>query len=110
MAGYWKDIIVDGVVIGREWAETGLPAPKNAYRLAQWVDVLTDAELDAILDLVNGDTGTQNQRRAARRVWEYWRVNDRVDFNLAKNVAVLTWLVANTGGVWTSARAAELIG
>src|SRR5574343_116570 len=80
------------------------PARKNSYTLAQWIDVLTDSELDAILDYVNGETGTIAQKRAARRVWEYWRANNSIDFNIQKNRDVLTWLVNNSGGIWTNAR------
>lgn len=87
-----------------------LPAPKRVYTLAEWIDAMTDAELDVILDYVSGDAGTANQKRAARRVWEYWRANNRVDFNRAKNVQVLAWLVANSGGVWAAQRATELAG
>lgn len=110
MAGYWRDIVVGGEVIGREWVEPGFPPEKNRYTLAQWIDALTDAELDVILDYVSGDAGTTAQKRAARRVWEYWRSRNLVDLNLAKNVQALTWLVNNSGGVWTAGRVAALIG
>lgn len=83
---------------------------KNSYTLAEWLEAITDAEQDVILDYVNGDTGTTAQKRTARRVWEYWRATNIVDFNKQKNRDVLTWLVANSGGVWTNARKNELIG
>lgn len=83
---------------------------KRTYTLAAWIDAMTDAELDVILDYVNGDTGTAAQKRAARRVWEYWRAVNQVDMNAAKNQQVLQWLVSNSGGVWTDARRLELIG
>lgn len=83
---------------------------KRRYTLSEWIDAMTDAELDVILDYVNGDIGTTAQKRAARRVWEYWRALDRVDMALQRNQDVLTWLVNNSGGVWTAARRTELIG
>lgn len=110
MAGHFEDIIKNGVVIGRYWTGETPAQGKNAYTLAQWLDAMTDAEQDVILDYVNGDTGTTAQKRAARRVWEYWRATNIVDFNKQKNKDVLTWLVANSGGVWTNARKNELIG
>lgn len=112
MADYYEDIIRDGVAVGRRLVPdtSGLPAPRARYTLAEWIDALTAAELDVILDLVNGDTGTTNQKRQARRVWEYWRAVNCVDFNLAKNQQVLTWLVSNSGGVWTAERATALAG
>lgn len=127
-------LIVDGVVVNvveaalppQGWVEvaasvgpghtvsggdyTAPAARRRLYTLSQWIDAMTAAELDVILDYVNGDAGTANQKRAARRVWECWRAQDRVDFNVAKNQQVLTWFVNNSGGVWTSQRAAELIG
>ena len=71
MADYYEDIIRDGVAVGRRLVPgtSGLPAPRARYTLAEWIDALTAAELDVILDLVNGDTGTTNQKRQARRVW-----------------------------------------
>lgn len=110
MAGYWQDIIKDGVTVGRYWTGETPEAGKRRYTLSEWLDALTDAELDAILDYVNGDAGTANQKRAARRVWEYWRATNLIDMNAAKNQQILTWLVANSGGVWTAGRRTELIG
>jgi len=95
---------------GSTFSAPSVTQVKNSYTLAQWIDVLTDSELDAILDYVNGETGTIAQKRAARRVWEYWRANNSIDFNIQKNRDVLTWLVNNSGGVWTNARKNELIG
>ena len=110
MAGYFEDIIKGGVSVGRRWVDPDAPAPKRRYTLAEWLDAMTDAELDVILDYVSGDAGTANQKRAARRVWEYWRATNVVDMNAAKSQQILTWLVANSGGVWTAARRTELIG
>jgi len=103
------------VQIGWLYDGTTFSAPatvdvKRVYTLSEWIDALTDAELDVILDYVHGASGTANQQRAARRVWEWWRANDLVDFNLPKTVAVVTWLVNNSGGVWTAQRRDELIG
>ena len=110
MSGYWQDIIHKGQVVGRYWAGETPEAGKLRYTLSQWIDALTDAELDVILDYVNGDTGTTAQKRAARRAWEHWRATNTVDMNAAKNQQILTWLVNNSGGVWTAARRTELIG
>lgn len=110
MAGYYEDIIKDGVAVGRRWVDPDAPPPKLRYTLAEWIDALTDAELDVILDYLNGDTGTTAQKRAARRVWEHWRATNRVDMAVAKNQQILTWLVNNSGGVWTDARRTALIG
>ena len=103
------------VQIGWLYDGTTFSAPtpidvKRSYTLAGWIDALTDVELDVILDYVNGDTGTANQKRAARRVWEYWRATNLIDMNRQKNREVLTWLKNNSGGVWTDARVAALIG
>ena len=112
MADYYEPIIRNGVQVGQRLVPdtSGMPARKSVYTLSQWIDALTDAELDVILDYVHGASGTMNQQRAARRVWEWWRAHNRVDFNLPKTVAVVTWLVNNSGGVWTDARRTALIG
>ncbi len=111
MADYYEPIIRNGVQVGQRLVPDLTGAPnKKIYTLAEWIDALTADELDVILDLVNGDTGTAGQKRQARRVWEYWRALNRVDFNVAKNVQVVTWLVSNSGGVWTAPRATALVG
>lgn len=112
MADYYEPIIRNGVQVGQRLVPdtSGMPARKLKHTLAEWIDALTADELDVILDLVNGDTGTAGQKRQARRVWEYWRAMNCVDFNVAKNVHVVTWLVSNSGGVWTAGRATALVG
>lgn len=111
MALYYEDIVVGGRVIGQRLVNTDPAEPlKRIYSLSEWLDAMTDAEQDVILDYVHGATGTANQQRAARRVWEYWRATNRVDMNVQKNQQVLQWLVTNSGGVWTAARRLELIG
>ncbi len=111
MADYYEPIIRNGVQVGERLVpDTSGLVIRRRYRLSEWIDALTDAELDVILDYVHGASGTANQQRAARRVWEYWRAHNLVDFNLPKTVAVVTWLVSNSGGVWTAQRATALAG
>lgn len=111
MADYYEPIIRNGVQVGERLVpDTSGLVIRRRYRLSEWIDALTDAELDVILDYVHGASGTANQQRAARRVWEYWRAHNLVDFNLPKTVAVVTWLVNNSGGVWTAQRATALAG
>jgi hypothetical protein len=111
MADYYEPIIRNGVQVGERLVpDTSGLVIRRRYRLSEWIDALTDAELDVILDYVHGASGTANQQRAARRVWEYWRAHNLVDFNLPKTIAVVTWLVNNSGGVWTAQRATALAG
>ena len=111
MADYYEPIIRDGVQVGERLVpDTSGLVIRRRYTLSEWIDALTDNELDVILDYVHGASGTANQQRAARRVWEWWRAKNLMDFNLPKTVAVITWLVNNSGGVWTAQRATALAG
>ena len=105
MAGYWRDIIVDGEVIGREWYEPDLPPQKNRYKLGEFVRLCTDDEWSVIEEKAQLTTAVGRKARRLLRIW----LIDGVDCNDPLTVSALNWLEANTPE-WTAQRVAELIG
>ena len=79
-------------------------AGKNRYTWAEFLRNITPAEYGAIVELASGNTAIARQ---ARYTLALWQAEDLVDFNEARTVAAITWLVQNTGA-WTVERAQEL--
>ncbi len=77
---------------------------KNRYTWAEFLRNITPSEYGAVVEISRADTATGRQ---ARYTLALWQAEDLVDFNEARTVAAITWLVQNTDA-WTVERAQEL--
>lgn len=80
----------------------------NRYTWAEFLRAITPAEYGTIAELAQS-TGTTAVIRQARYTVALWQAENLVDFNEARTVTAITWLVANTSE-WTGARATALAG
>ena len=80
----------------------------NRYTWAEFLRSITPAEYGAIMELAQS-TGTTNIIRQARYTVALWQAENLVDFNEARTVQAVTWLVNNTSE-WLPARAQALAG
>lgn len=77
--------------------------PKNIYDpLSKFTELLTEDELGALLDKVS-------TVRQVQVFWEKSKIRNMIDFNEAKPVALLTYLVQSTPE-WTAPRATLFVG
>jgi hypothetical protein len=77
---------------------------RNRYTWAEFLRNITPSEYGAVVEISQAGTATGRQ---ARYTLALWQAEDLVDFNEARTVAAITWLVQNTDA-WTVERAQEL--
>jgi hypothetical protein len=87
-----------------------VPARKAVLNKADFIDLFTDAEWDALVGYSTGNQGTVAQRRRVGSIVERIRMLGDIDLNSPRTQAALTYLGTVPSPPITAARAVEIIG